>query len=88
MSETCEAKTSLNDLSYIVFPTFATKMSKGGDTHEMVITNTAFPPICFSNLLFKKLEWALIKGERVVESKNKNIDLETSTGTLPKKNKS
>lgn len=59
-------------------------MSKGGDTHEMVITNTAFPPICFSNLLFKKLKWALIKGERVVESKNKNIDLETSTGTLPK----
>lgn len=45
-------------------------MSKGGDTHEMVITNTAFPPICFSNLLFEKLEWALIKGERVVESKN------------------
>lgn len=60
-------------------------MSKGGDTHEMVITNTAFPPICFPNLLFEKLEWALIKGERVVESKNKNIDLETSTGTLPKK---
>lgn len=40
----------------------------------------------FQTFCLKKLEWALTKGERVVESKNKNIDLETSTGTLPKKN--